>query len=194
MQIKTAASRHHTRLQCDQGTFPLVLGGMASRCWMSTRVQGRVLSREGDIMTKTIAATLFAWAGLLLGVSFVATPAKFLAPSLAMAQALDVGRWTFHVLAWIEWGILVALAFMIAIRWFGTSGLDRVVAGLVVMVAIVLAAESFLLRPVLDARVLRIMAGETVPASQWHNIYIALEALRLALIGAAGVRAIRHPV
>jgi hypothetical protein len=60
---------------------------------------------------------LFIWAGLLLGVSFVATPAKFLAPSLPMTQALDVGRWTFHVLAWTEWGFVVATAVLIAIVW-----------------------------------------------------------------------------
>ena len=48
-------------------------------------------------MTRVIAAILFVW--ILLGVSFIATPAKFLAPSLSMAQALDVGRWTFHVLS-----------------------------------------------------------------------------------------------
>lgn len=45
-------------------------------------------------MTRTTTAILFIWAGLLIGVSFVAKPAKFLAPSLALAQALDVGRWT----------------------------------------------------------------------------------------------------
>ena len=40
-------------------------------------------------MTRVIAAILFVWAGVLLGVSFIATPAKFLAPSLPMAHALS---------------------------------------------------------------------------------------------------------
>ena len=35
-------------------------------------------------MNKTIAAILFLWAGLSLGVASIATPAKFLAPSLPM--------------------------------------------------------------------------------------------------------------
>lgn len=34
---------------------------------------------------------MFVWGGLLLGVAFVATPAKFLAPSLPLAQALEGG-------------------------------------------------------------------------------------------------------
>ena len=92
-------------------------------------------------MNKAIAAILFLWAGLLFGVSFVATPAKFLAPSLPMAQALDVGRWTFHVLALIEWGLVVVVAVLVAIAW--RSGTPRIglVAGLLTVVAAVLAVE-----------------------------------------------------
>jgi hypothetical protein len=63
---------------------------------------------------------------------------------------------------------------------------------LVAVVAIVLAVQSFVLRPLLDARVLHIMAGGSVPPSAWHNVYIALEALRLALILTAGIYMIRR--
>lgn len=143
-------------------------------------------------MIRVIAALLFVWAGLLLGVSFVATPAKFMAPSLPMTQALDVGRWTFHVLAWIEWGFVVVTALLIAIAWRRDRAVIGPSAGLVAVVAVVLAVESLALRPALDARVLRIMAGESVPPSSMHNVYIGLEVLRLALILAAGVAAIRR--
>jgi hypothetical protein len=143
-------------------------------------------------MSKAIAAILFVWAGLLLGVSFVATPAKFLAPSLPVAQALDIGRWTFHVLAWIELALVAVVALLLALTW--RSGGVRIgpAARLVAVAATVLAAESLVLRPLLDARVVRIIAGESVPPSPWHNVYIALEASRLALILAAGIQAIRR--
>ena len=68
-------------------------------------------------MNQVISALLFIWAGLLLGVSFIATPAKFLAPSLPMAQALDVGRWTFHVLGLIEWGFVAVVGLLILVAW-----------------------------------------------------------------------------
>ncbi|MGE0626236.1 MAG: hypothetical protein AB7O43_00315 [Hyphomicrobiaceae bacterium] len=142
-------------------------------------------------MMRILAALLFVWAGLLLGVSFVATPAKFLAPSLPLTQALDVGRWTFYVLAWIEWGFAVATALLIVAACRASSAGIGLVAGLVVVVAAALAVETFVLRPLLDERVLRIMAGKTVPPDSWHAVYIALEALRLALIFAAGVIAMR---
>jgi hypothetical protein len=141
-------------------------------------------------MTRALAAILFVWAGLLLGVSFVATPAKFLAPSLPMAQALDVGRWTFHVLTRIEWGFVLLTAVLLVMAW--RSARLGSVAGLIACVAAVLAVESFVLRPLLDERVLRIMAGEAVPPTIWHDVYIALEAIRLVLITAAAVVAIRR--
>jgi hypothetical protein len=137
-------------------------------------------------MSKAIAAMLFLWAGLLLGVAFVATPAKFLAPSLPMAQALDVGRWTFHVLAMVEWALVVLVALLLAMAW--QSGASRIglIAVLLAVAVALLASESFLLRPLLDARVLRIIAGESVPPSRAHQLYIAIDALRLVLILAAG--------
>lgn len=142
-------------------------------------------------MKKTIAALLFIWAGLLFGVSFVATPVKFLAPSLTLAQALDVGRWTFHVLAWIEWAfVFVAILLLFKAQQSDRPGIG-IVAAVVALVAIVLAAENFILRPLLDNRVLRIIAGESVQPSHWHNVYIALEALRLILLFAGGVFAMR---
>jgi hypothetical protein len=141
-------------------------------------------------MTRALAAILFVWAGLLLGVSFVATPAKFLAPSLPMAQALDVGRWTFHVLTRIEWGFVLLTAVLLVMAW--RSARLGSVAGLIACVAAVLAVESFVLRPLLDERVLRIMAGEAVPSTIWHDVYIALEAIRLVLITAAAVVVIRR--
>lgn len=42
------------------------------------------------------------WAGMVLGVSFLATAAKFLVPSLPRPVALDVGRHTFQVFGWVE--------------------------------------------------------------------------------------------
>jgi hypothetical protein len=38
-----------------------------------------------------------AWAGFLVGLSFLAMPVKFMAPSLTLPVALDVGRQTFFV-------------------------------------------------------------------------------------------------
>lgn len=74
------------------------------------------------------------------------------------------------------------------------SGVQRinVIVRILVAIATVLAAETFYLRPLLDARVLRIIAGERVPPEPLHVYYIVLEAVKLELILTAGVTAIRQ--
>jgi hypothetical protein len=57
----------------------------------------------------------------------------------------------------------------------------------------ILACETFWLRPLLDARVLAIMGGQSAPRNTLHEFYIGLEAAKLALIITAGVFAGRNP-
>jgi len=133
-------------------------------------------------MSRVLGAALFVWAGLLLGVAFVATPAKFLARSLPLAQALDVGRWTFHVLSLIEWS-LVATFVAIVVVWRGVIATHW--GGLLMCllaIAAALALQTFVVRPILDVRVLEIMRGGRVPPSALHSVYIGLEALKLMLL------------
>lgn len=144
-----------------------------------------------SLIIHMVSPLLFIWSGLLFGVSFVATPAKFLAPSLRLPQALDVGRWTFHVLTLIEWGLVVAAALLVwACRLRVAEGWMWVMMGLIIIAA-ALGIESFLLRPILDARVLDIVAGRSVPPSALHDVYICLDALKLVLIFAVAIASAR---
>jgi hypothetical protein len=117
---------------------------------------------------------LMLWAGLAIGVAFLATPAKFLAPSLSLAAALDVGRHTFAVYNHAELGLLGVMAFLGAWsrtrpRWYGA---------LAVPAAVVLA-ETFWLLPALDLRTTAVIAGRpSSPDSGLHLAYIAAEGLK----------------
>jgi hypothetical protein len=53
-----------------------------------------IRSKRGavGILPMLLAALLLLWAGVLLGVSVLAAPAKFAAPRLTLPVALDVGR------------------------------------------------------------------------------------------------------
>jgi hypothetical protein len=145
-------------------------------------------------MNQVISALLFIWAGLLLGVSFIATPAKFLAPSLPMAQALDVGRWTFHVLGLIEWGFVAVVGLLILVAWMRLGQGSGLVLVLLAGIVAILALETFWLRPALDARALQIMAGQSAAPNLLHTLYIVFEIVKLLLIlAAAVVGARRHP-
>lgn len=117
------------------------------------------------------------WAGLLVGVSFIATPVKFLAPSLSLPVALDVGRQTFWALNWIEIGFAIVLLAIIVV------GFRTIIAvSAAFLVAAVVLAQALWLLPLLDARVTMIMAGQTPPPSSLHSFYVVLEVIKLALL------------
>lgn len=129
------------------------------------------------------------WLGVLIGVSFMATPVKFQAPSLDLPTALDVGRVTFALLSRVEWGLwaLVAVAALASRARVGGWVLVGVLAAVLVL-------QSVWLLPVLDERIGRIIAGETPPPSVHHLIYVIAEggkALALILLSVAACR--RHP-
>lgn len=117
------------------------------------------------------------WAGLLLGVSFLATPVKFLAPSLSLPVALDVGRQTFMVFNWVEVTLAVLLSVLVL------TATQRWIRAMAVTIALIVAMQTLWLLPVLDARVQVILDGSTPPPSALHMIYIAADALKLVLLG-----------
>ena len=131
-----------------------------------------------------LAVTLLAWlwAGLVLGVSFVATPVKFLAPSLSLADALAVGRVTFAALQWIECAAVVALAVLI----WTTTPRRRALVLLAAIVAILVCQYAWML-PILDARVQAIIDGQHLPPSFLHWIYTVLELVKVPLLVLIGL-------
>lgn len=141
-----------------------------------------------------LTAFLLLWAGVVVGVSFLAAPAKFAAPSLSLPVAMDVGRQEFGTLNLVEAGLaMVTLALAVLVRpprllWLGLG----------LAVAIV-ALQGLWLLPLLDARAELIIQNQTPPPAPWHGLYIALEITKLAallLAGGAGLWSLarlRHP-
>lgn len=133
-----------------------------------------------NLTTWTLFLLAVLWAGLLLGVSFLATPVKFLAPSLTLPVALDVGRQTFMVFNWVEIALtvlLIALVVTTPQRW---------IRAMAVTIALIVAMQTLWLLPVLDARVQVILDGSIPPPSALHMIYIAADILKLVLLGIIG--------
>lgn len=117
---------------------------------------------------------VLVWAGLSIGVAFLATPVKFLAPSLTLPVALDVGRHTFQVYNGTE---LVLLATML-ILGAASSHRRRWYLALLGPAAAVLAQTLWLI-PALDVRTTSILAGRFAPPSTLHTTYIAVEGLKV---------------
>ncbi len=137
--------------------------------------------------TLGLAIIALFWLGMLLGVSFLATPVKFLAPSLSLPVALDVGRQTFAVFNAVEvlLAVLLLLAASLGLRlWPGRHNNGPLIISLVLL-ALVLV-QTFWLLPVLDARVEIILQGETPPQSFLHWAYIGVDLVKVALLVGAG--------
>lgn len=146
------------------------------------------LSRTGAVgaLPLLLAALLLLWAGVLIGVSFLAAPVKFAAPSLTLPVALDVGRQEFGTLNLVEAGFAVVslgLAFLVRparLLWIGLG-----------LAAAIVALQGLWLQPLLDARVELIMQNQTPPPAPWHALYIGLEVAKLALLLLAGWSGLR---
>lgn len=130
--------------------------------------------RERGVATVLgLVIAVFA-AGMLVGVSFLATPVKFLAPSLTLPVALDVGRQTFAIFNKTEWATSAALLLLVL-----AGSRNRIAAAGAIVVAILVAVEATWLLPELDRRVGEIIAGRTPPPSMLHEVYIWIEAVKL---------------
>jgi hypothetical protein len=134
-----------------------------------------------------LVVLLAVWAGIVIGVSLISTPVKFRAPLLTMEAGLDVGRYTFRLLSEIELGLAaaaVAAAMLVRPR--------RLVIGALVLVIAAVLLQHYWLLPVLDARVVRILAGESVPASSYHTLFASIEVTKSLLLIAAAALESRH--
>lgn len=127
----------------------------------------------------------YLWLGLVLGVSFLATPIKFRAESLTLPVALDVGRVTFHAFGRVEWVLVVALAVAIGTQ-SETESADWFLPALV---AAIVVAQAVWLIPRLDLRVEAVIAGTPPPPSRLHLIYVAFEATKAIALLLIGIRA-----
>lgn len=105
------------------------------------------------------AIVALIWLGMLIGVSFLATPVKFVVQDLTLPIALQVGQATFGLFSRIEWGLAVLLVGASAWRW--REGALCVILAL--SAAAVVLMQAVWLLPTLDARVALIVAGETPP-------------------------------
>lgn len=130
-----------------------------------------------------IRLVAYVWLGLVLGVSFLATPIKFRAESLTLPVALDVGRTTFHAFGKVEW-VLSVVFVILAVR--SRSELQPVDWFLMALVVGIVASQALWLIPRLDVRVAAVIAGEPLPPSHLHTVYAGAEfakAITLLLIG-----------
>ena len=134
-----------------------------------------------DLAIRVAAAATLIWLGMVLAISFLEAPLKFRAEGLELRVGLAIGRIVFRGLniAEVIWAVVIAICLTIA----GPSGPVLVLAA---ATAVLLAVQLLVVRPRLNRRSARVLAGQDAPRSRAHHAYIGLEALKLAALVALG--------
>jgi hypothetical protein len=125
------------------------------------------------------SAISFVWLGMVMAISFLEAPLKFRAPSVTIPIGLGIGRLVFRALNIVE--IVLAAGVVVAVAIGDSSTAAVIFAAITVTL---LAAQLTAVRPRLNERSNRVLAGEDLPRSHTHLVYIALEPAKvIALIG-----------
>jgi hypothetical protein len=125
----------------------------------------------------------FTWLGITIGISLIATTARFSAESITRAVALDVSRVVFAALNQSE---LVALILLLAV--VRVSGRSRDLWAWCAGLILIVVAQGVWLIPELSARTDIILAGGEPPAAYVHAIYSTLELVKMGILATVGLR------
>lgn len=127
----------------------------------------------------------FTWLGITVGISLIATTARFSSEAISREIALDVSRVVFAALNRSE---LVALVLLLVV--VRVSGRSRALWAWCAVLILILLAQGVWLIPELSARTDVILAGGEPPASHVHAIYSTLELVKIAILATMGMRAL----
>ncbi|WP_042394692.1 hypothetical protein [Streptacidiphilus carbonis] len=128
------------------------------------------------------AAVTFVWLGMVLAISFLEAPLKFRAPGVTIPIGLGIGRLVFRALNLVEAVLaVVVVVAVVADRASATT------VSLTAVVAVLLAVQLGVVRPRLNRRSDRVLAGEELPRSRGHLSYVALETAKVVALLALGV-------
>ncbi|SFY52844.1 hypothetical protein [Streptomyces sp. F-1] len=127
-------------------------------------------------------AVTFVWLGMVLAISFLEAPLKFRAPGVTIPIGLGIGRLVFRAPNAVE-----AVFAVVVIAAVAVPGAPAWIIGLTAAVAVFLLAQLAAVRPSLNRRSDRVLAGEDLPRSRGHLWYVALELLKVAALLALGI-------
>lgn len=128
-------------------------------------------------MHVVVATVALLWAGMILGISFLDSWAKFRAPSLTRAVALDVGRTIFHYFhkaqnVLIIFIITVCLLFLRSLSGWIMLGILNVI----------LFSQLFWLLPQLNYQVEAIINGDKPKHSCAHLYFGVAEVAKFSTL------------
>ncbi|WP_284230888.1 hypothetical protein [Mycobacterium antarcticum] len=122
------------------------------------------------------------WLGMVVAISFLEAPIKFRAPGVTLPVGLGIGRLVFKALNGVE----IALLLVLLVACY-VARPEQPAPVLLASVAVVLVIQVVVVRPPLNRRTDRVLAGAVLPRSRMHWAYIALELAKVAVLTALAV-------
>lgn len=124
------------------------------------------------------------YGGLVTGVAFLATIAKFQTHHSTISQLVEIGWITFHWLHAVELpliAILLLASIVSRVRWSVSAS---------VIVAVIWAAQQWWLFPILDKQTQTVINGGTPSDGSTHIIFAGLATVKLVVLVVAGILAV----
>ncbi|WP_343599459.1 hypothetical protein [Mycobacterium sp.] len=131
--------------------------------------------------TAVAVAATFLWLGMVAAISFLEAPLKFRAPGVTLQIGLGIGRLVFRALNTAE------MVFAVVVVLAATASRPPAGATAAFIVAFAaLALQLGAVRPRLNRRSDKILAGHDAPRSRAHHAYVGLELVKVVALAAAG--------
>ena len=143
--------------------------------------RSKIKQRHKIVIYRFPACLALIWLGMILGISFLEAPVKFMAPSVTLEIGLDIGRHVFGVFNRVEIAIALAMVVLLII----IKKKDRSLI-LLALAGACLIVQTVWLLPVLADRAEVIFGGQTPAPSMQHTIYVILEVLKAVALAVYG--------
>ena len=126
-------------------------------------------------------AVTFVWLGMVAAISFLEAPLKFRAPNVTLQIGLGIGRLVFRALNRVEIVFAIVIVAVIAAR---PPAVGVIAAFAIALVT--LAVQLAVVRPRLNRRSDKVLAGLNAPRSRGHYAYVGLEVGKVIALVVAG--------
>lgn len=80
---------------------------------MSRKIDSQ--KKRKDLIDRSTACIALIWLGMVLGISFLEAPVKFMAPSVTLEIGLDIGRYVFGAFNKVECAFALVIAILLII-------------------------------------------------------------------------------
>lgn len=143
--------------------------------------RGALVAAAGRILAPAI------WLGVLIAISFLEAPLKFMAPGITLALGLGIGKLVFAAM-----NILEVVLFLVLAASCTKRALDRRFLWMVTALGAVLFTKVALIRPLLSQRTEAVLSGLEAGGSNAHYFYIAADGVLLVLLSMLLVLGVRR--